>query len=176
MAYAVLTDETRKQLEQERSRLLHNRSTIEAEITAQVTAEVDRTIKQLNAMLDSAAPTATRETRAESSHQASAKSEPVSKVEPAKKGNLQKTQPFNAKQLKAEFKNKSTKDAIAQIMQKNPTHAYAIDELITALYDPFNEDDLPSARKSVSAVLIYVVRSGEVEKMEGKPARYKLTQ
>jgi hypothetical protein len=91
MAYAVLTDETRKQLEQERSRLLHVRAQIEAKITEQVTAEVDRTIQQLTALLDlpplDAKTIATEEVSKEAAP-ARAKSAPVSKVEPPLKQGL----------------------------------------------------------------------------------------
>jgi len=188
MSYVVISDKTRNQLEQERSRLMNHRAEIVAEIEASVSAEVDHTIQMLNALLEKA-PSASTGSLANpvtdlseqvasempnlptsASHQIASKSAATSKA------TRTPVQPkaFNAKRLKKSFKGMNLSDSILKVMQQDAAQVYATDELISALYDPFDATEMPRARKTLGATLMHMIRSGKATKVQDTPPHYKL--
>ncbi len=188
MSYAVLSDETKKHLEQERVRLMNDRETIVSGIESSVGAEVDQAIQTLNALLKEApkvevAPVkdsvesvtelldqAATETPTQPSRKTGTK-----KAKTEAKEKSSQPQAFVAKQLKRKFKGIGLSDAIVQVMQQDSARIYASDDLIAALYDKFDEADLPRARKTLGATLMHAIRAGKVEKVQDKPPHYKLS-
>jgi hypothetical protein len=184
MSYSILSEETRQQLEQERSRLVHDREAI----LASVTAELDRMIQQLDRLLgneapdadastqlnDSAAPVAKLDVFEISANEAKVLEPDTDQTTPKAKRHDIKA--FDAKQLKPDFKDMSASDAVVQILRQSPDQTFETDELIEALYEPFDQSDMGRARKSMSAVLMHGSRAGKFEKVQDQPARYKLKE
>lgn len=194
MPYLVLKDETRQQLEQERSRLMNDRDKIVSDIKASVSAELDQTLQTLNALL-SEAPVevvpadeiveAVSELleQAEPSTKSPRTREPkatrktgTEKAKPEVKEISNSAQAFDAKQLKRKFKGKSLSEAIVQILQQDAEQIYTIDNLIAGLYDKFDEAEMPRARKTLGATLMHTTRAGTTERVGDKPSRFKLGQ
>jgi hypothetical protein len=205
MSHVILSQETKQQLEQERSRLLSDRQTI----TALVTAEVDQAIEFLTALIGNKPAPATTTATAKASKPHSTPSPPAVQAEAeltpkrrsetkatprpsepqivesdadltqAKKqsqprGKLRQSPLFDATQLKRQFKGMSASHAIAQILREDSAQVYGIDDLIAALYEEFDQAEIPRARKSVAMVLMHGVRSGKFEKVQDAPAQYRL--
>jgi hypothetical protein len=188
MSYSILSQETRQQLEQERFRLVHDREAI----LASVTAELDRLVQQLDRLLgnestdadafthlnggavDSAAPVAKLDVFQISANEAKVLEPDTDQTTP--KAKQQDVKAFDAKQLKLDFKDMSASDAVVQILRQSPDQTFETDELIEALYEPFDQSDMGRARKSMSAVLLYGSRAGKFEKVQEHPARYKLKE
>jgi hypothetical protein len=192
MSYAMLSDETKQQLEQERSRLVNDRSKIVSEIESSVSAQVDRTLQTLNALLDAPAkvevPTVDdivesvseileQATAEVLTHSASRSRKTGTKIaaKPKAKEETGQLKAFDAKQLKNSFSGKSLGDAILEVMQQDAARVYTTDEFIAALYNPFDEADLSKARKTLGATLMHLIRGGKVEKVQDKPPHYKLS-
>jgi hypothetical protein len=192
MSSAMLSDETKQQLEQERLRLVNDRSKIVHEIESSVSAQVDRTLQTLNALLDVPAKVevpavddivesvsdilehATTEVPTQSAPRPR-KTGTKSTAKPKGKGKTSQPQAFDAKHLKGSFNGKSLRDAILEVMQQDAARVYATDELIVALYDPFEEADLPRARRTLGATFMHLIRGGKVEKVQDKPPHYKFS-
>ncbi|MGG6270383.1 hypothetical protein ACQ4M3_36030 [Leptolyngbya sp. AN03gr2] len=188
MSYLVLSDATRQNLEQERSRLINDRQKIVSEIQASVSAEVDRTLKTLNALLSESpeveAVSADDIVDAVSELLEHA-STPTSSASRSRKTGTKKAQSeaqstststsaFDAKQLKHKFKGSSLIDAIVQVMQQDAAKIYTIDDLIAGVYDQFDEAEMPRARKTLGATLMHANRAGTVKRIGEKPSRYQL--
>lgn len=186
MSYSILSGEARQNLEQERARLVKERETI----VASVTAELDRLIHQLDILLGqesvevaspkSSTRKASSTTKAEAlaiAEEEAPAPEPTNKrMKPKAKAQVKarKGKSFDAKQIKRSFKGMTTNEAIVQIMEQAPGKKFETDELIEALYEPFDVSEMGRARKSVSAVLLHGLRAGKFEKVEENPARYQL--
>jgi hypothetical protein len=192
MSYAMLSDETKQQLEQERSRLVNDRSKIVSEIESSVSAQVDRTLQTLNALLDvpvkvevpavddiveSVSEILEQATDEVPTHSAPRfrKTGTKSAAKPKGKGKTSQPKAFDARQLKGSFNGKSLSDAILEVMQQDAVRVYTTEEFIAALYDPFDEADLSKARRTLGATLMHLVRAGKVEKVQDKPPHYKLS-
>jgi len=189
MPYLVLKDETRQQLEQERSRLMNDRQKIVTEIEASARAEIDRTLQTLNALLSE--PPEVETVPADEivdavtellEHAEAPSAQPASRTrktgtkqaKPEAKEQSKAAQAFDAKQLKRKFKGSSLIDAIVQTMQQDSAKIYTIDDLIAGVYDKFDEAEMPRARKILGATLMHANRAGTVERVSEKPSRYKL--
>ncbi|GAP99701.1 hypothetical protein [Leptolyngbya sp. NIES-2104] len=187
MSYLVLSDETRKHLEQERSRLTSDREEIVSEIESSVSAEVDRTLQTLNALLDEspevevvpaddiveAVTERLDDTKPELSR---SRKTGTKKAKPEAKAPSTTSTGFDAKQLKRKFNGAGLSDAIVQVLQQDPTQEYETDALIAALYNQFDQAEMPKARKTLGATLMHQRRAGLVEKIGDKSPRYKLGQ
>ncbi|BAU15702.1 hypothetical protein LEP3755_62670 (plasmid) [Leptolyngbya sp. NIES-3755] len=189
MSYLVLSDATRQNLEQERSRLINDRQKIVTEIEASARAELDRTLQTLNALLTESpevetvpadeiveAVTELLEHAEDSSAQPAFQSRKTGtkKAKSEAKEQSKSSAAFDAKRLKRKFKGSSLIDAIVQTMQQDATKIYTIDDLIAGVYDKFDEAEMPRARKTLGATLMHANRAGTVERVSEKPSRYKL--
>ncbi|MBD1843517.1 hypothetical protein H6F89_08930 [Cyanobacteria bacterium FACHB-63] len=194
MSYLVLSEATKKSLEQERSRLMNDRAKIVSDIESSVSAEVNQAIQTLNALLKeapvevipadeiveavtelldhAATKTATKSLQTRSrelkaTHKTGTKK---AKTEPKEQS------AFDATQLKRKFKGMKLIDAILQILQQNSDQIYTIDDLIAELYGNFAEAEMSRARKTLGATLMHATRAGTVERVGDKPSRFKLGQ
>ncbi|BAU15173.1 hypothetical protein LEP3755_57300 [Leptolyngbya sp. NIES-3755] len=187
MSYLVLSDATRQNLEQERSRLIHDRQKIVSEIQASISAEVDRTLQTLNALLSESpeveavstddiveAVSELLEHADETSTQPASRSRKTGTKKAKPDPQEQSTSAFDAKQLKRKFKDSSLIDAIVQVMQQDAAKIYTIDDLIAGVYDKFDDAEMPRARKTLGATLMHANRAGTVKRVGEKPSRYQL--
>jgi hypothetical protein len=194
MAYLVLSDESRQQLEHERSRLINERDAI----VQAVTAEIDRTLQNLNALLDiepphsdssqaSSVPVSRKgrpkgqkkstvtNSSALSSSVVPARQKDASDQKPSRGRTKRKAQVFDAKALKREFKGMVALQAMVRVMAMAPSdQTFSTDEMIQGVYGTFEDTELSHARKSVAGVLTRGVRQGLLEKVQNTPARFKL--
>jgi hypothetical protein len=190
----MLSEATKKSLEQERSRLMSDRSKIVSDIESSVRAEVDQAIQTLNALLNeapvevipadeiveavtelldhTATETATKSPRTRSREPKVTRKTGTKKVKPEPK----EQSAFDATQLKRKFKGMKLIDAIVQILQQNSDQIYEIDDLIAELYGKFDEAEMSRARKTLGATLMHATRAGTVERAGDKPSRFKLGQ
>ncbi len=183
MSYVVLSDQTKKQLESERSRLAQDRDAIVSEIEASVSADIDRTLQTLNALLSESPEVETVPADEiveavtellEHADQPAPRKTGTKKTNPDAKAQSKSAQAFDAKQLKRKFKGMGLLDAIVQVMQQDATKIYTIDDLIAGVYDKFDEAEMPRARKTLGATLMHANRAGTVNRVGEKPSRYKL--
>ncbi len=86
-----------------------------------------------------------------------------------------KSKSFDAEDLKSEFKGLSAIDAMIQVLAKAGGQAFSTDEMIQQVYGEFEESEMPRARKSVAGVLARGARFNTFDKVQEKPARYKLS-
>jgi hypothetical protein len=194
MAYLVLSDESRQQLEHERSRLINERDAI----VQAVTAEIDRTLQNLNALLDiepphsdssqaSSVPVSRKgrpkgqkkstvtNSSALSSSVVPARQKDASDQKPSRGRTKRKAQVFDAKALKREFKGMAALQAMVRVMAIAPLdQTFSTDDMIQGVYGTFENMELSHARKSVAGVLARGVRQGLLEKVQNTPARFKL--
>lgn len=194
MAYIILSDESRQQLEHERSRLIHERDAI----VQAVTAEIDRTLQHLNALLDSEPPhsdssqidhapvsrqgrpkgqkkPAVTDSSALSSSVAPSRQKDTPEQKPSKGRTKRKAQAFDAKTLKREFKGMAALQAMVRVMAMAPSdQTFSTDDMIQGVYGTFEDTELSHARKSVAGVLARGVRQGLLEKVQNTPARFRL--
>lgn len=202
MTYSILSHDSKQQLEQERSRLMHERETI----IESVTAEINRLIQHIDALLgsegtaegngtvDAAVPTVdvavpakgTRKGRpksttsgavsAKSQESAPSDSDEVTAPDDGQhKRKRRKSKSFDAEDLNSEFKGLTAIDAMIQVMKKAGDQTFSTDEMIEQVYGEFDEAEMPRARKSVAGVLARGARFNTFDKVEEKPARYKLS-
>ncbi|MBW4422404.1 MAG: hypothetical protein KME13_24870 [Myxacorys californica WJT36-NPBG1] len=203
MTYSILSHDSKQQLEQERSRLMHERETI----IESVTAEINRLIQHIDALLgsegmaegngtvDAAVPTVDAAVPAKGTRKGKAKSAASGAVSSAKlqesapsdldevtapddgqqKRKRRKSKSFDAEDLKSEFKGLTAIDAMIQVMKKAGDQTFSTDEMIEQVYGEFDEAEMPRARKSVAGVLARGARFNTFDKVEEKPARYKLS-
>lgn len=196
MSYLVLSDETRKHLEQERSRLVNDREEIVSDIESSVSAEVNRTLQTLNALLNESpevkvvptdeiveAVTELLDDTKLSTKLSRSRKTGTKEAKPEAKAPSTTLPAFDAKQLKRKFKgaglsdaNTAWSEACVQVLQQDPTQDYETDALIAALYDKFDQAEMPRARKTLGATLMHQRRAGVVEKIGDKSPRYKLGQ
>lgn len=188
MSYVVLSDETKATLEQERLRLMNDRSKIVSELEAAIGAEVDQVIATLNVLLHkSLIEAVSAADPVEVVTEPFNRAETFTKPSRTRKTGTKKSKPevketsnlspvFDAKQLKRKFKGMDLSVAIVQVLQQNPTREYETDALIAALYDEFDPAQMPKARKTIGATLMHQRRAGVVEKIGDKSPRYKLGQ
>ncbi|MGG6267094.1 hypothetical protein ACQ4M3_13085 [Leptolyngbya sp. AN03gr2] len=185
MPYAVLSEETRKQLEQERDRLMSDRDRIMSEMMSLISAEVDQTIQTLNALLNGSSEVnvavlePSESAIAQLDDVASSTQQKTPRRTGTKKTNAKDKErlpvlAFNAKQLKSNFKGLGVVEAVVQLMQQNSEQVYELDDLITALYEKFDESDLSKARKTLGVTLMHAARKGTIDQVGKKPSRYKL--
>lgn len=209
MTYSILSHDSKQQLEQERSRLMHERETI----IESVTAEINRLIQHIDALLGSegkaegngsveaavpaieaavaaveaAVPTkGTRKGKTKSTTSGAVSSAKVQESTPSpdevaapddaqQKRKRRKSKSFDAEDLKPEFKGLSAIDAMIQVLAKAGGQALSTDEMIQQVYGEFEESEMPRARKSVAGVLARGARFNTFDKVQEKPARYKLS-
>ncbi len=192
MSSTMLSDETKQQLEQERLRLVNDRSKIVSEIESSISAQVDLTLQALNALLNAPARVEVpavddivesvseilEHTTAEVptySTSRSRKTGTKSAVKPTAKEKTSQPKAFDARHLKGSFSGKSLGEAVLEVMHHDASRVYTTDEFIAVLYDPFDQADLSKARRTLGATLMHLIRGGKVEKVQDKPPHYKLS-
>ncbi|MBW4540610.1 MAG: hypothetical protein KME43_15890 [Myxacorys chilensis ATA2-1-KO14] len=209
MTYSILSHDSKQQLEQERSRLVHERETIIESVTAEInrliqhidallgsegTAEVNGTVDTAVPTADAAVPTADAAVPAKGTRKGKAKSTTSGAGSPAKsqesapssdevaapddgqqKRKRRKSKSFDAEDLNSEFKGLTAIDAMIQVMREAGEQAFSTDEMIQQVYGEFEESEMPRARKSVAGVLARGARFNTFDKVQEKPARYKLS-
>ena len=175
MSYSILSDETRQQLEQERSRLSNDRATIIEAAVQQATKAIDLALQQLNSLLGDESTSNGHESylpELEAVVQSKASSDQSVTKSKGKRGQ-QKTKPFDGKVLKPEFDGLSPIDAMVQVIQQSPEQSFDAEAVIRAVYDEFDEAELPKAKRSVKITLVLGVKKGLLEKVQDHPPLFK---
>ncbi|MCY7321993.1 MAG: hypothetical protein LH660_09410 [Phormidesmis sp. CAN_BIN36] len=175
MSYSILSDETRQHLEQERSRLNNDRETIIQTAVEQATAAIDLALQHLNSLLGDESISNSHENQlpdleAEMQSEVST-SQSVTKSK-GKRGQ-QKAKPFDGKVLRPEFEELSPIDAMVQVIQQSPGRSFDAEAVIRAVYDEFDEAELPKAKRSVKITLVLGVKKGLLEKVQDHPPLFK---
>jgi hypothetical protein len=195
MAFAILSDDTKSSLEQERSRLIEDRDRIIEAAVEQATAEIDQALHNLNQLLGDAdtsvedhateipdqPKTASNPTRKPAtqrkSKQPAALSEEQStlnaKAQPTSQATAPTATPARTLVLKPEFQSVTPTEAVKQIIQQ-VDKPMATEDVIPELYQSLEEADLSTARKSVALILGRGTHQGVYEKVEENPSRYQI--
>ncbi len=175
MSYSILSDEARQQLEQERSRLSNDRETIIQTAVQQATAAIDFALQQLNSLLGDEPMSnghANYLPESEAVVQPKASTDQAVTKSKGKRGQ-QKAKPFDGKVLRPEFEGLSPIDAMVQVIQQSPEQAFDAETVIDAVYDDFDEAELPKAKRSVKITLVLGVKKGLLEKVQDHPPMFK---
>ena len=191
MASSILTSDFKKQLEQQRSRLLKERDGIVKAAVAQASQTVDANISHINALLGelgsaSSSPSMKR------AYTRQAKTDPIAPSTKSTKANKEpknKAVSSQAKTTKAAKKTKSNNAvepelesafsgltpaaAIIQVLKAASGRILNVDEVIAAIYGVVNEDVMPKTRQRIGVTLGHAARRGEFKKVQDMPAQYR---
>ena len=175
MSYSILSDEARQQLEQERSRLSNDRETIIQTAVQQATAAIDLALQNLNSLLgDELMSSGRGDYLADAETEVQSKASTTQSVTKSKgKRGQQKAKQFDGKVIKPEFAGLSPIDAMVQVIQQSPEQAFDAETVIRAVYDDFDEAELPKAKRSVKITLVLGVKKGLLEKVQDHPPLFK---
>lgn len=191
MDFSVLTSDFKKQLEQQRSRLLKERDGIVKAAIAQASQTVDANISHINALLGesssaSISPSTKRAYTRQTKVDPIALSTKITKVSKEPKNKAISSQ---SKATKAEKKNKSNNimepelesafsgltpaAAIIQVLKAASGRILNVDEVIAGIYGVVNADVMPKTRQKIGVTLGHGARRGEFKKVQDMPAQYR---
>jgi hypothetical protein len=161
----MLNDQLKSELQQTRDRLLNEQKTIAQTATAEAEAEIDRVLEYINQILgdESSAPT---------SSPAPAKTRSTTAAPKSVAPKSASGKAFDATVLKSKFKQIKAMDAIVQVLEaeKKPL---SIDDLISELYDPFEQAEIARARRSVAITAKHAERRGLIQRASDNPPQYE---
>lgn len=199
----VLTDAFRRQLEQERLRLINERDTIVQAAINQATAEIDRSLDCIDALLgvptahenngstqaklveQESAPSPKQSTQRKVAAQKAKPSSPTpkqkdtqpskqaSKSEPAAKSKPAAQETASLKDLKREFKDLTPAQAIERVIMQSPKQVFTTEDVIRAIYGTLDQAAMPKARQSVALMLSHGKRRGDYIKVQEEPAQFQ---
>jgi uncharacterized membrane protein YdfJ with MMPL/SSD domain len=182
MNFSVLTSDFKKQLEQQRSRLLKERDGIVKAAVAQASQTVDANISHINALLGEA-PAVT----AKRAYTRQSKVEPIEVVAKAPKGKVMSSKSTVTKagkktrlnsdaaspELESAFSGLTPAQAIVQVLQRASGRIFNVDEVIAGIYGTVKPDAMPKTRQKIGVTLGHGARRGEFTKVQDMPAQYR---
>jgi hypothetical protein len=192
MDFSVLTSDFKKQLQQQRSRLLKERDGIVKAAVAQASQTVDENISHINALLgESTAPSAkraytrqskvdtiavlpkTQKGKAISSKSTATKAEKKTKLSSAKLKTAKLNNDAPSPELESAFSGLTPAQAIVQVLQRASGRILNVDEVIAGIYGVVNADVMPKTRQKIGVTLGHCARRGEFMKVQDMPAQYR---
>lgn len=182
MDFSVLTSDFKKQLQQQRSRLLKERDGIVKAAVAQASQTVDANISHINALLGEApVPPAkrayTRQSKVDTiavvakAPKGKAMSSKSTATKAAKKTRLNSDVP--SPELESAFSGLTPAQAIVQVVQGSSGRIFNVDEVIAGIYGVVNADAMPKTRQKIGVTLGHCARRGEFTKVQDMPAQYR---
>jgi len=203
MDFTVLSPDFRKQLEQQRNRLVKERDGIVKAAVAQASEAVDANIAHINALLGGvASTTATTEAptkRAYTRRQPKMKTPRRSKImeqaiAPEVEAKVSKTKTrvesagAKAKKVKAvkvkadvanfpslqsAYASLTPAQAIVQVLKTAPKQVFDVDKMIAAIYGAIDEQRMAKTRQRIGVMLGHSARRQECVKVQGETAQYR---
>ncbi|MCX5961714.1 MAG: hypothetical protein NT070_00830 [Cyanobacteria bacterium] len=187
MVFSVLTSDFKKQLEQQRSRLLKQRDGIVKAAVAQASQTVDENISHINALLGE--PPALKTKRA---YTRQSKIDAIAGVTKAPKGKAMSSKSIATKaekkpksssaklnsetaspELESAFSGLTPAQAIVQVLQGASGRIFNVDEVIAGIYGVVKPDIMPKTRQKIGVTLGHCARRGEFTKVQDMPAQYR---
>ncbi len=192
MDFSVLTSDFKKQLQQQRSRLLKERDGIVKAAVAQASQTVDENISHINALLGEAAATPTKKAytrpskvdtialfpkapkgKAMSSKSTATKAATKTKLSGAKLKSAKSKNAAASPKLESAFSDLTPAQAIVQVLQGASGCIFNVDEVIAGIYGVVNADVMPKTRQKIGVTLGHCARRGEFTKVQSMPAQYR---
>jgi hypothetical protein len=190
MDFSVLTSDFKKQLQQQRSRLLKERDGIVKAAVAQASQTVDENISHINALLGEATvPSAKRAyTRRQSkvdtitavtkaprdkAISSATKAGKNAKLSSAKLKSAKLNSDAASPELESAFSGLTPAQAIVQVLQRASGRIFNVDEVIAGIYGVVNADVMPKTRQKIGVTLGHCARRGEFTKVQNMPAQYR---
>lgn len=187
MDFSVLTSDFKKQLQQQRSRLLKERDGIVKAAVAQASQTVDENISHINALLGEApVPPAkrayTRPSRVDTiavlpkapkGKAMSSKSTETKAATKTKLSGAKSKSDAASPKLESAFSDLTPAQAIVQVLQRASGRIFNVDEVIAGIYGVVNADVMPKTRQRIGVTLGHCARRGEFTKVQDMPAQYR---
>ncbi len=192
MNFSVLTSDFKKQLQQQRSRLLKERDGIVKAAVAQATQTVDENISHINALLGEATALSakrayTRQSKVDTiavlpnapkgkamlSKSTTTKAETKNKLSSAKLKTAKLNNDAASPELESAFSGLTPAQAIVQVLQRASGRIFNVDEVIAGIYGVVNADVMPKTRQKIGVTLGHCARRGEFTKVQDMPAQYR---
>ncbi len=182
MSYSILSSEVKQQLEQERSRLRRDREAIIQSAVQQATIAIDRALQQLDSLLGESENNGSSSHLLDSEPQSDSSETPPQKTSTPKdqsstkskgKGRQSTVNRFNGKVLKPEFAHLSPIEAMVQVVNQAPKQTFDAETVINAVYDVFDPEDLPTAKRSVKITLVGGAKKGWLERVQENPPLFR---
>ena len=189
MDFSVLTSDFKKQLEQQRSRLLKERDGIVKAAIAQAAQTVDVNIAHINALLGESS-SASSSPSMKRAYTRQAKLDPIAPSIKVAKESKNKAVSSQMKATKAEKKSKSNNTmispelesafsgltpaaAIVQVLKAASGRILNVDQVIAGIYGVVDADVMPKTRQKIGVTLGHCARRGEFKKVQDMPAQYR---
>ncbi len=192
MDFSVLTSDFKKQLEQQRSRLLKQRDDIVKAAVAQASQTVDANISHINALLGEppalkAKRAYTRQSKVEaiagvtkapkgkamSSKSIATKAGKKTKLNSAKLNSAKLNSEAASPELESAFSGLTPAQAIVQVLHGASGRIFNVDEVIAGIYGVVKPDVMPKTRQKIGVTLGHCARRGEFTKVQDMPAQYR---